>query len=40
MSRALVRTATRIRFRMLATVRSASLAWLRWRPVLAPILPF
>ena len=39
MSAIRVRTASRLWFRMDATVRSASLAWLRWRLVLAPILP-
>lgn len=34
-----VRTASRIWFRMDAALRSASLAWQRWRFVLTPILP-
>ena len=35
-----VRTASRLWFRMDAAVRAASIAWCRWRLVLAPILPF
>lgn len=34
-----VRTASRLWFRVDATLRAGSLAWLRWRLVLAPILP-
>jgi hypothetical protein len=40
MTRVPVRTASRLWFRMDATARSLSLAWLRWRSTLAPILPF
>jgi hypothetical protein len=39
MNRISVRTASRLWFRMDATLRAASVAWLRWRLVLAPILP-
>lgn len=35
-----VRTASRLWFRMDAALRSASLAWMRWRLALTPILPF
>ena len=35
-----VRSASRLWFRLGATARSASLAWLRWRSALLPILPF
>jgi hypothetical protein len=34
-----VRAASRLWFRMDVSLRAASLAWLRWRLVLAPILP-
>lgn len=35
-----VRTASRLWYRMDATARSVSLAWMRWRSALTPILPF
>jgi hypothetical protein len=40
MSQCPVRSATRLWFRMDATVRSVSVTWLRWRSALTPILPF
>jgi hypothetical protein len=40
MTRTPVRSASRLWFRMDATARSLSLAWLRWRSALLPILPF
>ena len=35
-----VRSASRLWFRMNATVRSASMAWIQWRSAFLPILPF
>ena len=40
MTRIPVRSASRLWFRMDATARSVSMAWLRWRSALTPILPF
>lgn len=35
-----VRSASRLWYRIDATLRSATVAWMRWRTALTPILPF